>query len=310
MVLYWMAGLVLLLQQAILPDSLYVDHDGQNLAIIERSQYTLPFPGITVIDDVKMNKLIQNLDKRLYQAPLNASLDGQGRMVAEQDGYKLDQHAFTEQVYSYLFGSDVSKVEVPRLKLFPKVDSELLASIREKQIGQYATFFNSNNKNRTNNIALATKAIDNYVVFPGELFSFNQVVGMRTEEKGYMRAAVIVRGELSEGIGGGICQVSSTLFNAADRAGLHIVQRYSHSRNVPYVPSGRDATVSWYGADFSFENNYNQPLLIRAQTYGGTVNVKIYSSDTLEYKLRNVPNASNDLPEEIMDRNVNHYIDP
>lgn len=92
---------------------------------------------------------------------------------------------------------------------------------------------------------------------------------MRTPDKGYMKAPVIVRGELSEGVGGGICQVSSTLFNAVDRAGLEIVQRYSHSRRVPYVPPGRDATVSWGGPDLRFQNKYNQPVLIRAKQHGG-----------------------------------------
>ena len=84
-----------------------------------------------------------------------------------------------------------------------------------------------------------------------------------------MPAKIIVRGEFSEGIGGGICQISSTLYNAVDRAGLKIVERYSHSRSVPYVPPGRDATVNWGGPDFSFKNNYNQPILIRAQALPG-----------------------------------------
>ncbi|CAK6478221.1 putative factor for cell wall maintenance or synthesis [Peribacillus simplex] len=145
------------------------------------------------------------------------------------------------------------------LAIHPKVDSEILAEIREKKIGEYRTYFNVNNKNRSNNISLAAEAINNYVVFPGEVFSFNQAVGKRSVEKGYMLARVIVKGEFSEGIGGGICQVSSTLFNAIDNAGLQTVQRYSHTRSVPYVPSGRDATVSWYGPDFSFKNKYNQP---------------------------------------------------
>ena len=114
-----------------------------------------------------------------------------------------------------------------------------------------------------------------------------------------MPAKIIVRGEFSEGIGGGICQISSTLYNAVDRAGLKIVERYSHSRSVPYVPPGRDATVNWGGPDFSFKNNYNQPILIRAQALPGRVFVSISSSDVINYKPRHVPSASDDLPEEI-----------
>ncbi|MCQ6512826.1 VanW family protein, partial [Vibrio parahaemolyticus] len=96
--------------------------------------------------------------------------------------------------------------------------------------GEYVTFFSSNNKERNNNIYLAANAINNYVLFPGETFSFNKVVGERSAGKGYLPATVIVKGEYSEDLGGGICQVSSTLFNAVDNAGLKVVKRYSHSK--------------------------------------------------------------------------------
>jgi vancomycin resistance protein YoaR len=89
------------------------------------------------------------------------------------------------------------------------------------------------------------------------------------------------------------------LFNATDRAGLQIVQRYSHSRDVPYVLPGRDATVSWGGPDFSFQNQYNQPVLIRSFAGGGTMFVSIHSSDSIEYKPRVVPGTSKRLPEEV-----------
>lgn len=161
------------------------------------------------------------------------------------------------------------------------------------------TYFNSSNKSRSHNISLSAKAIDNHVVFPNETFSFNQVVGMRTRNKGYKSAPIIVKGELSEGVGGGICQVSSTLFNAVDRAGLQIVQRYSHTRSVPYVPPGRDATVSWGGPDFRFQNQYNQPILIRAKRYGGSMIITLYSSDVINSKLRKIPKVPSRIPKEI-----------
>ncbi|WP_261178638.1 VanW family protein [Anaerobacillus sp. CMMVII] len=165
-----------------------------------------------------------------------------------------------------------------------------------KQIGQYITYFNQRRKGRVQNIKLASEAINNHVVFPGEVFSFNQVVGQRTFEKGYLPAPVIIKGRVYRDFGGGICQVSSTLFNAVDRAGVQIVQRYSHSKRVPYVPPGRDAQVSWYGADFSFKNIHNQPLLIRAKVYGGSLLITIHSSDVINFKSRNVPNAPIESP--------------
>jgi vancomycin resistance protein YoaR len=89
------------------------------------------------------------------------------------------------------------------------------------------------------------------------------------------------------------------LYNAIDRAGLKIVQRYSHSKSVPYVLPGRDATVSWDGPDFAFYNQYNQPILIRAFAGSGTMYVSIYSSDVVDYKPREIPSMSDKLPEEV-----------
>ena len=253
----------------------------------------MPFLTLPLIDVDQYNQLVKKIDRQVYQAPINASIDNQGHIVPERVGYRLNHQAFTEQFYAFLFGSGPNQLEVPLQTIYPKVDSELLADIRVQKIGQYVTYFNTHNKNRSHNLLLAAKAINNYVVLPGETFSFNQIVGMRTSDKGYMRAPVIVKGELSEGIGGGICQVSSTLYNAIDRAGMQIVERYSHSRSVPYIPPGRDATVSWYGPDFRFKNIYNQPILIRTNTHHGKLIINIYSSDRIVYKIRKVPNVFN-----------------
>jgi len=280
-------------------DLLTVTHEGKSISSVSRDAHSLPvFP---LLDMEKVSRWMNELDRKTYTEAVNARIGGSGQIVPGQNGHKLDRKAFLKRYYGYLYGSGPASIEVPTYPVYPKVDTELLASLRAQQIGYYITYFNANNTDRSHNIALAAKAIDGTVVFPGETFSFNRVVGIRTTGKGYRRATVIVRGELSEGIGGGICQVSSTLFNAADRAGLNIVQRYSHSRHVPYVPPGRDATVSWGGPDFAFKNAYNQPVLIRSFASGGSVAVSIFSSDVIEYVPRKVPSMSNRLPEEIND---------
>ncbi|WP_445487463.1 VanW family protein [Niallia sp. 03133] len=294
----WMASFLLLAQPVELPNSLTVTQQGQKIAVINRENFTMPFSGTPIVNSEKYNQLINKLDQQIYHAPINATINEQEGIVPEQVGHRLNKQRFKEQFYTYFFGKGSSKVEVPEMNIYPEVDSELLAHIRVKQIGQYVTYFNSNNKSRSHNISLAAKAIDNHVVFPNETFSFNQVVGMRTRDKGYRRAPIIVRGEFSEGVGGGICQVSSTLFNAVDRAGLRIVQRYSHSRHVPYVPSGRDATVSWYGPDFRFQNKFNEPILIRAKGNRGSMVVNLYSSEVINYESQKVPRASSRLPKE------------
>ncbi|WP_227936332.1 VanW family protein [Alkalihalobacillus deserti] len=288
----------LVLSPFLTPDDLTVTYKDQPIATVNRNQFSSPLIGNEMIDMEKYQLLINQIQQHVYTPPVNAKIGKNGQMISEQIGYVLDKHLFTEAFYQYYFGKESTKVEVPLRPIHPKVDSEILSHIRVQRIGQYMTYFNKRNKERSHNITLAAEAINNHVVFPGETFSFNKVVGKRTRERGYLTAPVIVRGELSEDIGGGICQVSSTLYNAVDHAGLDIVQRYSHSRRVPYVPSGRDATVSWYGPDFTFNNNLNQPILIQAKIYGGQMIVYILSSDMIDYEQRRVPGAPLKLPKE------------
>ncbi|RFU64726.1 VanW family protein [Peribacillus glennii] len=295
----WVTAIFLLINPYNSSGNISFTHNGHVLSEVEQAEFLLPFPGIKMIDTVKFNKLINDLDQKVYRAPVNAVLDDNGNIIAEKSGYRLDRATFIDRSAASFFYGKPSVVRVPVQSLYPKVDSELLSQIREKRIGQYVTYFNGNNKPRIHNLTLAAKAINNYVVMPGETFSFNQVVGKRTAEKGYLRAPVIVKGELAEGIGGGICQVSSTLFNAVDHAGIRIVQRFSHSKRVPYVPSGRDATVSWYGPDFRFQNKYNQPILIRTKVGYGSLAITIYSSETLQYQSKMIPGMTRALPREI-----------
>jgi vancomycin resistance protein YoaR len=285
----FLLGILLLIQQLHIPDRIVITSEGRPIAIVNRSEFLMPIPDMPIIETGKFNKFLDKLDQYVSKEPKNAGLDKNGNIIPEELGYKLYRREFTKQFYSNFFIPSSGKLEIPRLLVYPRVDSELLGNIRSKRIGRYVTSFNPGNKDRTTNIKLATNAINNTVLFPGETFSFNKVVGKRTAGKGYLRAPVIIRGSLSEDIGGGICQVSSTLFNAVDNAGLQIIQRFSHSRKVTYIPPGRDATVSWYGPDFVFKNKYNQPILIQAKTLGDKLIIKLYSSDVIEYTPKDVP---------------------
>ncbi|SFG15536.1 VanW family protein [Sporolactobacillus nakayamae] len=307
--LLMLAGILLFAQPQSLSGTLTITYHDHTIAKIHRSHFTYPFASL--LDQEKYQLLINQLDRKVYQAPVDARINGQGAIVSGKTGHKLYRSVFQNKFYSYYFGQGTGKLRAPLIKVYPRVDAELLSQIRDQRIGQYVTFFNSGNKSRAHNIDLAAKALDSQVVFPNETFSFNKAVGMRTKKKGYLSAPIIVRGEFSEGVGGGICQVSSTLFNAVDRAGLKIVERYSHSRRVPYVPEGRDATVSWYGPDFRFQNTSNQPILIRAHKYGGSISFALYSSDMINVAPRKVPNASTHLPKEIKQENeVQHSSKP
>ncbi|WP_180271130.1 VanW family protein [Fredinandcohnia onubensis] len=279
--------LFLSVQQFHPQDNLYITYKGEPIATVNRSEYSMQLLGIPTLNIEKYTDFLTYLEEQVYEEPKDARIGKSNEILKEHVGVKLDKDKFSRLFYSTFFGKG-EYLEVPIQRIYPRVDSELLSTIRVKQIGQYVTHFNSSNKERSKNIALSAAAIDSYVLFQNETFSFNKVVGKRTAARGYQPAPEIIRGELIEGIGGGICQTSSTLFNAVDRAGVEIVKRYSHSKRVGYVPPGRDATVSWYGPDFLFKNTYNQPILIRAKVYGGTLIVTVYSSEDINYSPRKI----------------------
>ncbi len=122
----------------------------------------------------------------------------------------------------------------------------------------------SSTKNRLINLELACAAINGYCVEPGATFSFNEVVGQRTSKRGYKKATVYQSGEIAEDIGGGVCQVSTTLWNAAMKANCEIVEWHEHSRPVSYVDRGKDATVSWGSQDMKFKNTSSYPMYLVA----------------------------------------------
>lgn len=291
MKLTWIFALILLNQQAPATDSLTISHENEPIVKVNRSDFTHPLQDFPLINPAKFDELSVQLAGHVRKAPADAVLDEYGRIIPEKPGIELNIEAFRSEFYSFFFGTGPSGIDLPVKPVYPRIDSELLSNIRTQLIGHYVTYFNSGNKERSHNISLAADAINNRVVFPGETFSFNQTVGIRTKSKGYLPAPIIVRGELSEGIGGGICQVSSTLFNAVDRSGMKIIKRYSHSKRVPYVPPGRDATVSWYGPDFTFKNLYNQPVLIRTKARSGIMSVMLYSSEDINFQPRKVPSS-------------------
>ena len=148
-------------------------------------------------------------------------------------------------------------------------------------LGSWSTKY-VNNPNRTTNLKLAASKIDGTVIMPGEIFSYNKVVGKRTIEAGYKDAAIYQDGEVVDGLGGGICQISTTLYNAAIDAGMLIEERRNHMFVPTYAQAGTDATVVWGATDFKFENRRAYPIKIEADVSGGTAKIKIYGLKTDE----------------------------
>ena len=147
-------------------------------------------------------------------------------------------------------------------------------------LSQFSTSFTSSGYNRSTNIILASSKLNGLVLMPGEEFSYNQSVGQRTKAAGFKEAGAYSNGKVVQEVGGGICQVSSTLYNAVLYANLEIVERTNHYFNPGYVKAGLDATVSWGGPDFRFKNNRNYPIRIVTDTSGKKLKVYIYGLKT------------------------------
>jgi len=165
------------------------------------------------------------------------------------------------------------RIEMPTTHEIPIHTS---AENTRTSVAHYETNFDTADEGRGSNIALAASAINNKVIKPGETFSFNNTIGSTTGERGYKKSIIFVDGQKSEGYGGGVCQVSTTLCNAAHRAGMTILERHDHSRPVDYVGDGLQAATSHNGGlDFKFQNDTPHPVVIHANADNGTVRVSV-----------------------------------
>lgn len=207
-------------------------------------------------------KLAASLTKDSVNAEITGFIYNQGRFEFSEgsNGSFVDSEQLYQQAVEAI--ANGTNVQIVQQVIEPDVTLEEL-SAQYGEISSAVTNASSSSNNRINNIRLACSSI-NICLQPGEEFSFNGVVGQRTEDAGYKKAGVYVSGELGEEIGGGICQVSTTLFNAAVKADMEITERHNHSRPVSYVDNGKDATVSWGLQDFKFVNSSDEPIYIVA----------------------------------------------
>jgi len=185
----------------------------------------------------------------------------------------------------------------------PRIKAEDFNDIKE--LASFTTWYNVNDVNRTKNLSLAADLINGIMINPDEIFSFNETVGPRTYDSGYRDALIISSGNFEPGLGGGICQVSSTLYNAVLLAGLEIVERHNHALAVAYVPLGQDATVAHGLQDFKFINNTAYPLHIRSLAKDGKLTINVYGNINYKPKV-NVYNVI----DKVTDFEVVEKVDP
>lgn len=153
-------------------------------------------------------------------------------------------------------------------------------------LGEFTTIYDASNKNRSNNLSISAEKIDGTIIMPGEIFSYNQIVGERTIAAGYKEAGAYAGGRVVQDVGGGICQTSSTLYNAALLANLEIVDRSNHQFLTSYVSASQDATVAWGSIDFQFKNTRTYPIKIEASAKNGVCKMAIYGiKEETEYEV-------------------------
>ncbi len=159
----------------------------------------------------------------------------------------------------------------------PKVTmSKIGSEAFPEKLSEFSTRYDATNIDRTTNLELACKKLNDKVVLPGETFSYNNTLGERTAATGYKNAKVYMAGEVVDGIGGGICQISSTLYNAVLQSNMEIVERRNHQFVTSYVPAGRDATVAYGSIDFKFKNTRKYAIKIKATVSDGIATISIY----------------------------------
>ena len=264
--------------------------------------YTLDDSGL----DTAVDQEIESMKARWNKAAKNGSISSYDAssdsftFAGEQTGIAINEEQLKSDIQSALSAKQFDKVITVSASEVQPEYSTAAAKQKYKTIGTYTTNTTSNSKRNTN-IRLAAEALNGTIVGPGQEVSFNDTVGQRTEAKGYQGAAAYNNGEVVQEIGGGVCQVSTTLYNAALKAGMKISMRRSHTFEPSYVTPGMDATVSWGGPDFRFINTSSSAIGIKASYSNQTVTVSIYGVPVLEdgvtYSLEATKTETFDLPE-------------
>lgn len=229
---------------------------------------------------------IEAIHKEIYKEAVNAYYTTNPRKVYKEE-YGLD-FAITIEEAKKIISENKEEYQIPLKKLEPQVKvSNLDNGAFPDILARFTTYYGTADVGRNANIALAAKSINSAVVMPGETFSFNNLIGECSTRTGYKESTIYMNGELSTGIGGGICQVSTTLYNAVLRSNLEIVERRNHSLGVTYVPAGQDAMVSIGSSDFKFKNNREYPVKVVAYVGIGSITCEIQGlKQDVEYEVK------------------------
>jgi len=232
-------------------------------------------------DPDKLKKFVDGLFNTHYQSPVNASIKKVGDqfvITPERIGKKLDYGYLLSKLKDMIKNKQEGKIYAKFLEIVPRITASELSKVKEI-IGSFTTKFDSSNVARSENIRVAAQKINGKLLMPGEIFSLSKAIGPVTVENGFKIAKVIVNNEFVDGVGGGLCQIATTLYNAVLMAQLKVVERVPHSALISYVPPGRDATIASGSIDFKFRNTTDAPIYVESYTSKNTVTVNLYGKN-------------------------------
>lgn len=248
------------------------------LSDISSSENTIKVPIILVQpDDIDLDKIHTEVYKEAQNAyyekePFKVYNEIKGIDFNLSEAKELLNEVKEEYIIPLIITNPEISVEDLNINVFPDL------------LGTFTTKYDASNKGRTTNLNLAANKVNGTILSPGEEFSYNKIVGERTIEAGYKEAKIYSGGEVIDGLGGGICQISSTLYNAVIFSNLEITERHNHQFVTSYVPAGRDATVVYGAKDFKFKNNRTYPVKILFTVSGGIAKASIYGiKEEVEY---------------------------
>lgn len=233
----------------------------------------------TVLDS-QLKIVTSEITKQPEDAKLKINPDETVSVVPSRDGIIVDSEKTYREIKKSLERNDMpAEAELSIITVSPeKATQEVIDMGVNVLLSSYTTTFDANDIDRSYNIRVAASALDELLIPPGREFSFNEVVGPRSSEAGYKNAKIIVNQEFVDGLGGGVCQLSSTLYNSVMLADIKILDRTNHSIPVSYVPPGRDATVAYGYIDFRFKNTTPYYLYIKTIFNPSRITVKIYGN--------------------------------
>ena len=239
-------------------------------------------PFVITYDDEKLKNQLEAVGKELNIDAQDSEIsrkNGGFVITQEKSGIEMDLERTMKEVLTLLKtqkGGKVEAVVAVTLPQYTKVENEKITDL----LSSYSTNYSANATGRNENLRVGSQNVNGKIVAPGEEFSMNVELGPQTYANGYKDAGIYVNGKVEQGVGGGVCQVSSTLYNAAIFAELEITERLPHSMTVGYVPLGRDAAIAGTYKDLKFKNNTDAPIFIEMYAGGGKVVANIYGKET------------------------------